>query len=553
MQKNLLLLQKNAKTAKKPLTSSWAQEMNRFEHKGQLEIPYMYSQVNFGETEETADWSEEKYNFLKFVLIGNQPKKNVAMSVQGPDRSEEQKIWSDDEISVDEIGEEQRPALGDILSNQAGPESGRISLESRQTLERLPVQAEAASAQVQTSQRSSLQSNPSHSLNIESALGDHLFTTMRNPSNNSNIIGSPLYEKISQFESPPSNFNSIDEVIVLGGEFIVARTQRGICFAYNRYTHKTFVVNKNEREQIKSTFLNEVNCSIFIVSVKQKNYMSKMQCRSVSFEDLKAGRTKGKKLFGKLTLQYPDFVEVDDLNRKVVTKHSQEKCFRVWDLGSYELQYVLYHDHLFEFKICNGVMLLMFDYINNIMPMTILDVETGKTIKSFSFEKEQDGAEFEFLEQYNEKLLVKYKDQPLKIIDVNTRELTTIPNFITPEAFIFIYEKEVFLSLKDGGIKLYSIEGNLITDFNQEVLYSQEPESDDNMQRKVYQLCLSDSRTKVLTVVKEKFLSHEEQEKVNRVNEERISQENPEDEDEDEPSRKRQRITENRDIFISKV
>lgn len=55
---------------------------------------------------------------------------------------------------------------------------------------------------------------------------------------------------------------------MLGSEFIVARTTRGICFAYNILSHQTLVINKNKREQIKSTFLNQVNCSIFIVAVK---------------------------------------------------------------------------------------------------------------------------------------------------------------------------------------------------------------------------------------------------------------------------------------------
>ena len=88
-----------------------------------------------------------------------------------------------------------------------------------------------------------------------------------------------------------------------------------------------------------------------------------MKCRAVSFEDLRAGRTKGTRLFKKFVLQYPDFVEVDDLNRKVVTKHTVERCFRVWDLGNYEMLYVLRHDFLFEFKICHGIMLLIFEYI----------------------------------------------------------------------------------------------------------------------------------------------------------------------------------------------
>ena len=63
-------------------------------------------------------------------------------------------------------------------------------------------------------------------------------------------------------------------------------------------------------------------------------------------------------------------------------------------------------------------------------------------------------------------------------MDVLTKQVKKIPDFITPEAFIFIYEKEVFLSLKDGTIKLYSIEGQLLSNFKDIQMYSQEPDSD---------------------------------------------------------------------------
>ena len=98
---------------------------------------------------------------------------------------------------------------------------------------------------------------------------------------------------ISDFETQPNGFNEIAEIIVLGGRFIVSRTERGICFAFDRITKETMIINKNSKEVIKSTFLNQVNCSIFIVSVKNKNYLSKMQCRSVSLQDLEKGNTKG--------------------------------------------------------------------------------------------------------------------------------------------------------------------------------------------------------------------------------------------------------------------
>jgi hypothetical protein len=119
--------------------------------------------------------------------------------------------------------------------------------------------------------------------------------------------------------------------------------------------------------------------------------------------------------------------------------------------------------------------------------------------------------EFEFLEQYNEKILVKYKGQNLQIIDILTHQVTEVKDFETPEAFIFIYEKEVFLSLKDGRIILYSINGDMLSNFDGQSVYSIESMNND-VTRKVYQLCLSDTRNKVLTIVKDKFLQRDERE-----------------------------------------
>lgn len=93
----------------------------------------------------------------------------------------------------------------------------------------------------------------------------------------------------------------------------------------------------------------------------------------------------------------------------------------------------------------------------------------------------------------------------MQIIDILTHQVTEVNDFETPEAFIFIYEKEVFLSLKDGRIILYSINGDMLSNFEGQSVYSIESMNND-ASRKVYQLCLSDSRNKVLTIVKDKFL-----------------------------------------------
>mmetsp|Transcript_19382 Transcript_19382/g.29735 ORF Transcript_19382/g.29735 Transcript_19382/m.29735 type:complete len:135 (+) Transcript_19382:867-1271(+) len=130
-------------------------------------------------------------------------------------------------------------------------------------------------------------------------------------------------------------------------------------------------------------------------------------------------------------------------------------------------------------------MLLMFEQVDNFLPMTILNVITGKTIMDFCYKK-TNHSDFEFLEQFNEKLLVKYRNQPLKIKDTLTQNTVKVPDFETPEAFIFVYERETFLSLKEGKIKQYSIDGTLLSDFGDHHIFSFEQEAEFHSQESVH-------------------------------------------------------------------
>ena len=50
---------------------------------------------------------------------------------------------------------------------------------------------------------------------------------------------------------------------------------------------------------------------------------------------LKDKEFKGTKLFKDFCLRYPDFIEFDELNAKIITKHSLEDAYRVWSLSTY--------------------------------------------------------------------------------------------------------------------------------------------------------------------------------------------------------------------------
>ena len=93
--------------------------------------------------------------------------------------------------------------------------------------------------------------------------------------------------------------------------------------------------------------------------------------------------------------------------------------------------------------------------------MTLVNIHTGKDLMKFEFDK--INTEIEFLEQFNEKIMIKQKDKKLKIYNTWLNKLTEVPNFDAPEAFIFLYDKEKFLTLKDGRIEIWTSDGDLIT------------------------------------------------------------------------------------------
>ena len=102
-----------------------------------------------------------------------------------------------------------------------------------------------------------------------------------------------------------------------------------------------FFINKSNQEYIRSIFFNRHNQSLIIVSVTAKDDCNSLKCRSVPIEVLSRYTTadkrqlKGTKLFNNYVLRWPDFIEFDELNCKIITKHSAEEAYRVWSLATY--------------------------------------------------------------------------------------------------------------------------------------------------------------------------------------------------------------------------
>ena len=142
---------------------------------------------------------------------------------------------------------------------------------------------------------------------------------------------------------------------------------------------------------------------------------------------LMSKKFKGFKLFKDFTLRWPDFVEFDELNSKIITKHSIEDSYRIWCLGTYTLQFVIKEQNVAEFKICNGVMLLLHNYIDDQVPMTLIKVHSGEELMKFKFAKVSK--EIEFLEQFNEKIMIKTCDKDLIIYNTRNDKKIKVKGF----------------------------------------------------------------------------------------------------------------------------
>jgi hypothetical protein len=65
-----------------------------------------------------------------------------------------------------------------------------------------------------------------------------------------------------------------------------------------------------------------------------------------------------------------------------------------------------------------GIMLLIYTRTNSSVPLKILSIEDGTVLKSFSHLLHRN-KKVDFIEQFNEKLLVKQEGENLQILDVS--------------------------------------------------------------------------------------------------------------------------------------
>lgn len=262
--------------------------------------------------------------------------------------------------------------------------------------------------------------------------------------------------------------------IVAARDIVFALAHSGVCAAFDRERNKRICfVNVSPDEVIRSLFYNKNNDSLITVSVYASDNFSSLKCRSIKIEYIRRGKPDaGFALFESESLKWPGFVEFDDVNGKVLTYSAQDSIYKVFDLKNYTMLYSISDKHVHEIKISPGIMLLIFSRASGHIPLKILCIEDGTVLKIFKHLLHRN-KKVDFIEQFNEKLLVKQENENLQILDVRSSELMEVSRteFMTPSAFIFLYENQLFLTFRNRTVAVWNFRGELVTSFEDHLLW----------------------------------------------------------------------------------
>ncbi|KAL9342217.1 hypothetical protein Peur_065542 [Populus x canadensis] len=176
--------------------------------------------------------------------------------------------------------------------------------------------------------------------------------------------------------------------IVAARDMVFALAQSGVCAAFSRETNQRICfLNVTPDEVIRSLFYNKNNDSLITVSVYASDNFSSLKCRSTRIEYIQRGQPDaGFALFESESLKWPGFVEFDDVNSKVLTYSAQDSP---------------------------GIMLLILTKSGGCVPLEILSIEDGNVLKSFNHLLHRN-KKVDFIEHFNEKLLVKQENENLQ-------------------------------------------------------------------------------------------------------------------------------------------
>ncbi|WVZ90277.1 hypothetical protein U9M48_036589 [Paspalum notatum var. saurae] len=252
--------------------------------------------------------------------------------------------------------------------------------------------------------------------------------------------------------------------IVAAKDIIFVLAQSGLATAFNRATNKRIAfLNLSSNEVIRTLFYNKNNNSFITVSVCRSDDFNTLKCRTTPIEYIRRNQLDaGFPIFESENLMWPGFVEFDDVNGKALTYSANDGIYKVFDLKTYSFLYSIQARNVQDIKI----------RAHSHVQLKILSIEDGKPLTSLMVSLKRN-KRIDFIEKFNEKLLVKQQDENLRIIDLRSCDQIEVDatKFITPSRFVFLNESNIFLSFRSETVSAWNLRGELVTSFEDHLLW----------------------------------------------------------------------------------
>jgi len=126
-------------------------------------------------------------------------------------------------------------------------------------------------------------------------------------------------------------------------------------------------------------------------------------------------------------------------------------------------------------KITPGMMLLIHQRDGPLLTLDVCSIETSEVLTSLQLVLHRT-KRVDFLEQFQEKVLLKQEGEALQIWDIRSRtslEVSAV-EFPAPIASIFLHENQRILVFRDRKISVWNLRGECVTRFEDHVLYHAE-------------------------------------------------------------------------------
>ena len=213
-------------------------------------------------------------------------------------------------------------------------------------------------------------------------------------------------------------------------------------------------MNPNGRVRVRCAFYVARHDAIYTMSISAAdNYREMSACVTTVANVLEGRCTESWRMLPGETLKYPDFVELDEVNDKVITYTEREHTFSVWTFAArpedHRLLYRLSEATGHEMRAVAGLLLIVHHRTPTHVQVDLRAVETGERLESARFALHR-GLKLQWFEVHERKVLLKEEGGPLQIWDLVTRARVELEPWHFSRGTRFAVEQGVVLALTAG-------------------------------------------------------------------------------------------------------